>query len=942
MVKFTENNMKTLEKRYLLKDVNGKTIETPDQMFDRVINTVCGDSNNELKSNILEMMHDLRFLPNTPTLMNTGTTNMLSACFVINIDDTLKSIVHDAGWQQALIHKMGGGVGMNFSKLRPKGDLISTTGGVTTGVLGFLPIFNELSESIRQGGKRDGANMGILNISHPEIEDWIKAKVGNNRFRNFNLSVLIDDKFMRAVESDSEWALHFNGKIYKTVKAKYLFNLICDSSYKCGCPGVIFVDEINRNNPLKDLMWIDTTNPCVTGDTEVLTPNGVSRADSLNVGDMIKVTHDQIFPIKKIEINGDMTVFEIQFDNNPSIKVTKSHQFLVNKPDCVYADGTMINIGFLPLENIKVGDKIRKFDYKFATVTSITKCQNETVYDIFEPRTDTWITNNLISRGCGEIPAFVGYYNGELIAESCNLGSQNLSKYCIPDEKHHGCYMFEMTQFVLDIHNAVEFLDLVIDANNYPFDFIDKGTKLTRKIGLGVTGLSECLIKLRMEYGSEKSIKFIENVFETLQIESHKASENIGRKKGYFPLSNLVTDEYSTRRNLCTTCIAPTGTIGRFMLGHPYSSGIEPPPAICMSSNIIDSKIEDGIHPLLIDMLKQSTQKGDEQWLENVIKKIKNNGKSIQHLTEIPVNIRKLFKVAEEISIEEHIKVQSTVQKYIDNAVSKTINMNNSATIDDVKKAYLLAYKTHCKGVTIYRDNCKDHQVFEASNMQSISAKNSIWEPNLEPIEDLTPRPLILGALSFTKRTSCNTLFINPTYHGDMVKSALEAFVDTNGGCVAMRNGISITVSVYQRILETINPNISRKALDIVMTHLESIKCQVCLKQMEAEKHKSNIKHPVDSVSCPSALASAMRFMLNHKVETFIDGKPLTEYISIHKNKNINEKPILIMSEIDKGVVKAVLDINKRKCPDCGNINLLKQEGCMNESCLNCGWGGCS
>ncbi len=187
MVKFTENNMKTLEKRYLLKDENGKIIETPDQLFDRVVNTVCGSSkvNKELKSNILEMMHDLRFLPNTPTLMNAGTTNMLSACFVVNIDDTLESIVHDAGWQQAYIHKMGGGVGMNFSKLRPKGDLIKTTGGVTTGVLGFLPIFNELSESIRQGGKRDGANMGLLSIHHPEIEDWIKAKVNNNKFRNF-------------------------------------------------------------------------------------------------------------------------------------------------------------------------------------------------------------------------------------------------------------------------------------------------------------------------------------------------------------------------------------------------------------------------------------------------------------------------------------------------------------------------------------------------------------------------------------------------------------------------------------------------------------------------------------------------------------------------------------------------------------------------------------
>lgn len=781
MVKFTENSMKTLEKRYLLKDKYGKTIETPDQLFDRVVNTVCcnKEDNKQLKETILEMMHDLRFLPNTPTLMNAGTTNMLSACFVINIDDTLESIVHDAGWQQAYIHKLGGGVGMNFSKLRPKGDLIKTTGGITTGVMGFLPIFNELSESIRQGGKRNGANMGILSIHHPEIEEWITAKIDNNRFRNFNLSVLVDNKFMETLEHDDDWNLSFNGKIHKTVKAKYLFDLICDSAHKCGCPGVIFKDTINENNPLKEFMSIECTNPC------------------------------------------------------------------------------------------------------------------------------------------GEIPAFAGYFDGELIAESCNLGSLNLSKYvnysyCYNEEIIKKDKYFDFDKFKEDIHNATEFLDLVIDANNYPFDFIDKGTKLTRKIGLGVTGLSECLIKLRMEYGSEKSIKFIENIFEILQTESHKKSEELGKLKGNFPLNYLMPENYQNRRNLCTTGIAPTGTIGRFMLGHPYSSGIEPPPAICMSSNIIDSKIEDGIYPLLITMLKESTQKGDELYIENIVKQIKKDGKSIQHLTQIPEDIRKLFRVAEEISIEDHIKIQSTIQKYIDNAVSKTINMRNDATIDDVKKAYLLAYKSKCKGVTIYRDNCKDHQVFESSKIETTS------QDNTEPIEDLSPRPPILGALSFTKKTSCNTLFINPTYLGNTDKSALESFISANGGCTAMRNGLAIAISVYQRLLETINPTIARKGLDIVMTHLQQIHCQACTKQIESEKHK-NVKHPVDSISCPAAMADAMKFMLNHKVETYID-RELLKHESLPLTDNLT---------------------SKRKCPECGNTNFIKQEGCMNELCP-CGWGGCS
>jgi len=783
MVKFTENNMKTLEKRYLLKDVLGKIIETPNQLFDRVVNSICGtnNENGELKSKILEMMHDLRFLPNTPTLMNAGTTNMLSACFVIDIEDTLESIIHNASWQQAYIHKQGGGVGMNFSKLRPKGDLIKTTGGVTTGVMGFLPVFNELSESIRQGGKRDGANMGILSISHPEIESWITAKVDNNKFKNFNLSVLITDEFMKAVENNLDWSLIFNEKVYKTIKAQYLFDLICDSSHKCGCPGILFVDEMNRNNLLKDIMWINCTNPC------------------------------------------------------------------------------------------------------------------------------------------GEIGAFVGYYNNELIAESCNLGSLNLSKYCVPDPNHNGYHDFVITKYIEDIHNATEFLDLVIDANHYPFDFIDKGTKLTRKIGLGTTGLSECLIKLRMEYGSTQSIKFIEKIFEILQTESHKKSEELAEKKGYYSLYDRLEDKIENlpaRRNLFTTAIAPNGTTGRFMLGHPYSSGIEPPPAICMSSNIIDSKIEDGIHPLLITMLKERMKHNPEFEnfdIDTTIKQIKENGKSIQHLTQIPEDIRNLFKVAEEITIEDHINVQSTIQKYIDNAVSKTINMSNDATIDDVKRAYTLAYKTHCKGVTIYRDNCKDHQVFESSKLESKQLDN------FEPIEDLSPRPSILGALSFTKKTSCNTLFIDPTYLGSMDKSALESFISANGGCTAMRNGLAITISVYQRLLETIDPITARKGLDIVMTHLQNIPCQVCIKQIEAEKHKT-VKHPVDSISCPAAVADVMKFMLEHKVETYIDGKLLTNDL-----KTIKKLPT-----------------TKKKCPDCGNTLLFKQEGCMNDSCPNCGWGGCN
>ena len=189
-------------------------------------------------------------------------------------------------------------------------------------------------------------------------------------------------------------------------------------------------------------------------------------------------------------------------------------------------------------------------------------------------------------------------------------------------------------------------------------------------------------------------------------------------------------------------------------------------------------------------------------------------------------------------------------------------------------------------------------------------------------IDDLATRPPILGSLSFTKKTSCNTLFINPTYMGNVDKSALESFIDTTGGCVAMRDGLAITISVYQRILETLDSTIAKKGLDIVMTHLQRIPCQSCIKQIEKEKHKENVKHPVDSISCPAAVGDVMKYMLNHKVETLIDGIALTE----------KSQPL----ELNTSSL-----IHTKKCPDCGNSLFIKQEGCMSTSCANCGWGGC-
>lgn len=774
--KFSPMAIQVLEKRYLLKNKEGTIIETPDGLLERVAKYVCSED-KKLLAAVLKLMKELKFLPNTPTLMNAGTTNMLSACFAIPISDSLESIIHEALWQQAAIHKKGGGTGLNFSPLRPKGDPISSTGGVTCGVLSFMQNFDTMSKSIRQGGKRAGANMSILSIYHPEIEDFITIKSVNDRdYENMNLSVIVDDAFMLAVKNNQDIYLSFPVKSNnnrKKIGAKYLWNLICDSAHKCGCPGILFEDTINSNNTLdKHGFHITTTNPC------------------------------------------------------------------------------------------------------------------------------------------GEQPLFCGEYNGKQIAESCNLGSLNLLKFV--KEDNSGMDYKKLEEAVLV---AVDFLDRVIDKNVYPFKFIEEGTKLTRKIGLGVTGFSDYLIQIDVPYNSERAIKEAEEIMKFITNKAHLESFDLASEFGKYPLAELVGDK--KRNNMCTT-IAPTGTIGRLMLGHGYSSGIEPPFAVYMKSNIIETSIDDGIHPLLLKKLEEAYYDTPDI-KSNIIERIKQDGSSVQNITKLSDNIKKLFLTADEIPVEQHIKIQAAFQKHTDNAVSKTINIHNKATVSDVSKAFMLAYDSGCKGTTIYRNGSKKVQV-----LNSIKEEKTI---NVELFKELAPRPAILPALSFVKQTACNTLFINPTYMGIIDKSALEHFIDSHGGCLAMRTGLAMSVSLYQRIIEDINPEYARNALQIVTSHLLKVECPVCKMKIKEERHKikngETVEEPVDSTSCPNALAQVMEYMLKHKVETYIDGVKFKA--ELYKIKSC----------------EGIEAVDNKKCPDCGTV-LIRQGGCTSFQCPVCMTGGCS
>jgi ribonucleoside-diphosphate reductase alpha chain len=566
-LKLTFNAISVLERRYLLKNENGRVIETPSQMFHRIAETVASaeakqdpDKVTQNENEFYEIMSKLEFLPNSPTIMNAGTKiGQLSACYVLPVPDSIYGIFNTVR-DMAIIHQSGGGTGFSFSQLRPKGDFVGSTGGVASGPLSFMRVFDTSTDVIKQGGRRRGANMAIIKVDHPDIIEFITSKEKEGFLTNFNLSVAVTDSFMKAVEKDTGFELvnPRTSKVVTKTKARNLWTLIITSAWKTGDPGLVFIDEINRHNPTPEIGTIESTNPC------------------------------------------------------------------------------------------------------------------------------------------GEQPL--------LPYESCNLGSINIAKFVNEQE-------LDWESLRIAVKKSVNFLDNVIDVNKLPTAEVEKITKANRKIGLGIMGFADALLKMNIPYNSKEALKSGEKIMKFIQEEGHKASIEIGERKGSFPNFNKSIWKnrgYKTMRNATVTTIAPTGTIG-IIAG--VSSGIEPLFAIAFIRNVMG-----GTQLTEVNSEFEKTAKKRGFYSQELIRKIARTG-SIRDIEEIPEDIKKLFVTAFDISPEWHVKMQATFQKYVDNAVSKTINFAAEATPDDVEKAYWMAYKMKCKGITVYRYGSKTDQVLTIGSM---------------------------------------------------------------------------------------------------------------------------------------------------------------------------------------------------------------------------------
>lgn len=753
----SENCFKVLEKRYLLKDKDGNIIETPEGMFRRVSRYIAkpdkayGAGEQEIKATenkFYEAMSNFKFMPNSPTLMNAGKDlGQLSACFVLPVGDSMESIF-DAIKNTALIHKSGGGTGFSFSRLRPKNSVVRSTGGVSSGPVSFMKVFNAATQAVKQGGTRRGANMGILRVDHPDIIEFIRCKENDKEITNFNISIAITEDFMNKVIADEEYSLidPHDKKEVRKIKAKEVFDLIVELSWKNGEPGIIFIDRINKDNPTPKLGDIESTNPC------------------------------------------------------------------------------------------------------------------------------------------GEQPL--------LPFESCNLGSINLSKVVTGDEKKE----VDWNELKKLTHLGVHFLDNVIDMNKFPMEEIAKMTRTNRKIGLGVMGWADMLIKLEIPYNSEEAVQLGEKIMKFISDEAKVKSSELAKKRGAFSSfkDSIFAEEGSKElRNATLTTIAPTGTIS---IISDSSSGIEPLFALSYYRNVMDNDKLVEVNTLFEDVAKK-----EGFYSRKLMEEIAGKG-SIKDVEGVPEKYKKIFVTSHDIAPLWHIRMQAVFQKYTDNAVSKTVNFSHNAAKDDIKEVYMLAFKLGCKGVTIYRDKSREEQVLNISSNDStkkevkVSAKQDTNEKkSVAP----RPRPVVTNGTTTKVATGCGNLYI--TINVDDRSLPFEVFIQMGkaGGCAASQlEAIGRLVSLALR---------SGVENDKIVEQLRGIRCP------SPSWEKSG-----RIFSCSDAIARVLELRLgngemHHQEEALEKHSPHT------------------MIEDKLGTVVGV-------CPDCGAA-LRHEEGCV--VCRSCGYSKC-
>jgi ribonucleoside-diphosphate reductase alpha chain len=758
-----------MKERYLARDHQGQQ-ETPEDMCWRVATAVAaaeeqwGRSSEEIEAiaeEFYNVMVDNLFLPNSPTLMNAGTNNGLgySACFVLPVEDSIEGIF-DAIKNAALIHKSGGGTGFAFSRLRPKGSQVRTTAGVASGPVSFMRVFDAATEQVKQGGRRRGANMGILRVDHPDILEFIHSKLEGG-ISNFNISVAATDRFMEALAKDQSYDLidPRTKQVTGSLPARQVFEQIIRAAWQTGDPGMVFIDRINasRANPVPDIEQIEATNPC---GEQPLGPN-----------------------------------------------------------------------------------------------------------------------------------------------DACNLGSINLVKFARSANRayrngHGRSDRIEWAELERVVRIAVQFLDDVIEVNPYPLPEIDEAVKRNRRIGLGVMGWADLLLELGIPYGSEEAIGLADQLMAYIERVGHEESARLAEERGPFPnWSQSIYRHERPLRNSTVTTVAPTGTIS-IIAG--CSSGIEPLFAVAYSHIVGDR------HLTFVNPQFEHLARSGGFYSEALMEKVAAHG-TVQGLSEVPAEVQQVFVTAHQIAPEWHVRTQAVFQRHLDNGCSKTINLPHMASVDDVGKAYLLAYELGCLGITVFRDGSKSDQVLHVGTAArtsptaaapAVQGGKEMAEPPVPESERhvVKPRPRKVQGVTYRVATPLGTAFITVNINGNEEPFEVFANVGKAGSDTAsVSEAVGRLISLILRLPSPLTPT---ERLRAVVEQLKGI---------GGGRHLGYGRARIRSL--PDAIAQV-----------------LAEHQGIAEIEEV--APSQSMPE-------SVGDL----CPECGQATLVFEEGC--QKCYSCGYTEC-
>jgi len=679
--------------------------------------------------------------------MNAGKGNGLqySACYVLPVGDSMPEIF-DSVKAAAIIHQSGGGTGFAFSRLRPKDDIVSSTGGRASGPVSFLRVFNGATEAVKQGGTRRGANMGILRVDHPDILEFIDCKLDGG-ITNFNISVAATERFMDALEKGEEYELinPRNGEIAGRLSAKEVFDRIVRAAWRTGDPGMVFIDRINASpaNPTPQLGEVEATNPC------------------------------------------------------------------------------------------------------------------------------------------GEQPL--------LPNEACNLGSLNVSKFARKSDD--GEMSMDWDEMERVVRLAVRFLDDVIEMNPYPLPEIDQTVKSNRRIGLGIMGWADLLFLLGIPYDSQEAIDLADRIMSFVKERSHDQCAKLAEERGPFPnWSKSIYKDVRPMRNSTVTTIAPTGTISMIA---GCSSGIEPIFALAFQHRV---KQPDGERVLtFVNETFEQIARDKGFFSDALMEEVAKRG-TLHGIPGLPEDAARVFKTSHDISFEWHVRHQAAFQRYTDNGVSKTINLPNDATEQDVAAAYQLAWQLGCLGITVFRDGCKGEQVLNVGVKKDKATATTSSTAGQAVIK---PRPHSLAGKTYRKETPIGTAFI--TVNQTEANDPFEVFVQVGKGgsdTMAVAEALGRLISLTLRLPSPLSP---QRRLEEVISQLSRIGGA---QPMGFGAGKI--------LSLPDALA---RTLAEHIGQIKPEGAPPS-------GPKLEER-------------RRIGDL----CKECGQATFVYEEGC--KKCLSCGFNEC-